>query len=332
MEFRVELRFAGSGTTTVDYRTEDGTARAGADYTTTSGTLTFSPGTTSQTVQVAIKDDSVEDDGETFSFILENPTGGAEVHASRGRATGTISNTDRDPLAASFPSSRYASASHTGAGDRPQVIVAFSEAVAAFTKDTPSVSVTGGTVSTVQVHTEDGLEHAHIFFLDPNGNDDVTFTLVANEACDAGGICTAAGTRLSEVPRARTIPGPGDTDAPPLSELSVNDVTAAEGDGALAFIVRLDPAATETVTVDYATADGSARAGADYTATSGTLRFSPGQTSKTVAVTIDDDAIEETDETLTLTLSNAPRAEIKDTTATGTIEDDDERPRRRSRR
>ena len=50
---------------------------------------------------------------------------------------------------------------------------------------------------------------------------------------------------------------------PPLSELSVNDVTAAEGDGALAFIVRLDPATTETVTVDYATADGSARAGAD---------------------------------------------------------------------
>ncbi len=122
------------------------------------------------------------------------------MHASRGRATGTIINTDRDPLAASFPVSRYASASHTGAGDRPQVIVAFSEAVAGFTKDTPSVSVTGGTVSAVQGHTEDGLEHAHIFFLDPNGNSDLTFTLVANEPCDAGRICTAAGTRLSEVP------------------------------------------------------------------------------------------------------------------------------------
>ncbi len=200
----------------------------------------------------------------------------------------------------------------------------FSETVAAFTKETPSVSVTGGAISAAQGHTEDGLEHAHIF-LDPNGNGDLTFTLVANEPCDAGGICTAAGTRLSEVPRARTIPGPGDTDAPPLSELSVNDVTAAEGDGALAFIVRLDPATTETVTVETnATADGSARAGADYTATSGTLRFAPGQTSKTVSVAIDDDVIEETDETLTLTLSNTPRAEIKDTTATGTIEDDDE--------
>ncbi len=324
MEFRVELRFAGSGTTTVDYRTEDGTARAGADYTATSGTLTFGPGTTSQTVQVAIKDDSVEDDGETFSFILGNPTGEAEIHASRGRATGTILNTDRDPLAASFPSSRFASASHKGADDRPQVIVAFSEAVAAFTKDTPSVGVTGGTVSTVQVHTEDGLEHAHIFFLDPSGDDDVTFTLIANEPCDAGGICTAAGTRLSEVPRARTIPGPGGTNATPLSELSVNDVTAPEGEGGLAFLVRLDPATTETVTVDYATSDGSARAGADYTATNGTLSFAPGETSKTVTVAVDDDAIEETDETLTLTLSNAPRAEIKDTTATGTIEDDDE--------
>ena len=104
----------------------------------------------------------------------------------------------------------------------------------------------------------------------------------------------------------------------------MNDTRATEGDDAtIDFVVRLDPASTETVTVDYATSDGSARAGEDYTARSGTLTFSPGETSKTVAVPIVDNSVEENDETLTLTLSNATNAELKDTTATGTIEDEE---------
>ena len=59
------------------------------------------------------------------------------------------------------------------------------------------------------------------------------------------------------------------------------------------------------MSVDYATADGTAIAGSDYTATSGTLTFTPGQTSKPVPVTITDDALAEDDETFTLNLSNA---------------------------
>ena len=109
-----------------------------------------------------------------------------------------------------------------------------------------------------------------------------------------------------------------DRAAPPA--LSVADAEATEGDDAtLDFVVTLDPAATATVTVDYATADGTATAGDDYTGTSGTLTFAVGETTKTVSVPIIDDLVEDDGETLTLTLSNAAGAEIDDATATGTI-------------
>ena len=74
--------------------------------------------------------------------------------------------------------------------------------------------------------------------------------------------------------------------------LSVADATAAEGDDSTAdFVVTLDPAATGTVTVDYATTDGTATAPADYGSTSGTLTFAAGETLKTVSVPIVDDTV-----------------------------------------
>ena len=94
----------------------------------------------------------------------------------------------------------------------------------------------------------------------------------------------------------------------------------------LAFKVTLSRAASGTVTVDYATADGTATAGADYTAASDTLTFAAGETAKTVSVTVLDDSHNEGTETMTLTLSNASGARIADATATGTIENSDLMP------
>ena len=106
--------------------------------------------------------------------------------------------------------------------------------------------------------------------------------------------------------------------------LSVDDATVAEGAGAtLDFAVTLAPAASGTVTVAWATSDGTATAGSDYTSASGTLTFAAGDTSKTVSVAILDDAHDEGSETLTLTLSNASGATISDGRATGTITNSD---------
>ena len=115
--------------------------------------------------------------------------------------------------------------------------------------------------------------------------------------------------------------------APPA--FSVADATVGEpgtGGGTSAtldFVVTLSRSpsvgTSEAVSVDYATSDGTATAGADYTAASGTLSFSAGETSKTVTVTVLNDAHDEGSETMTLTLSNATGAVIGDGEATGTI-------------
>ena len=105
--------------------------------------------------------------------------------------------------------------------------------------------------------------------------------------------------------------------------LSVADAQAEEGtDATLDFAVTLDRETTNTVTVEYATSDGTATAGWDYTATSGTLTFAAGETEKTVSVPVLADDHDEGSETLTLRLSNAEGASIADGEATGTITND----------
>ena len=105
--------------------------------------------------------------------------------------------------------------------------------------------------------------------------------------------------------------------------VSVSDASAAEGDS-VAFTVSLSAASDREVTVDYATSDGTAERGADFTAVAGTLTFAAGDTSSTVSVATTDDSVDEEDETFTLTLSSPANATLGDATATGTINDDDE--------
>ncbi|MBX9583024.1 MAG: cadherin-like domain-containing protein [Gemmataceae bacterium] len=118
---------------------------------------------------------------------------------------------------------------------------------------------------------------------------------------------------------------------PALPTLSVSDVTVTEGNSrtvAARFTVTLSAAASGPVTVRYATADGTARAGSDYTAATGTLTFSAGQTSKTVTVTVRGDRTYEPDETFALNLS-APVGATVARAGTGTIRNDDPAPANR---
>ena len=156
--------------------------------------------------------------------------------------------------------------------------------------------------------------------VEPDSHKAVTVRLPETSDCGASGaICTSDGRPLSHSLSA-TVAGP--------VGIAVADARAKERDGvALAFAVTLSRAASAAVTVDYATADGSAHAGDDYRAASGTLTFAGGERSKTVEVTVLDDAHDEGEETLTLTLSNPSGAYLADATATGTIENTDPMPK-----
>lgn len=113
------------------------------------------------------------------------------------------------------------------------------------------------------------------------------------------------------------------------NELSIDDVTVSEGDGTATFTVSLNAPvpAGQTVSVDYATADGSALAPGDYTSIpTTTLTFIAGESSKPVVVTLTDDAIAESTEGFTVELSNPSGALVADGSGTGTINDDEPTP------
>ena len=128
-------------------------------------------------------------------------------------STATLAVAAPAPLTASLPNSRFQSARHNGTDDRPQVIVAFSLPVASFEKTTPSVSLTGATLSSVRQHQEVGLENAWIFFLNPDADGHILLSLLTGQPCDSGGICTEDGGTLSggmQVP----LPGPEEQEEP----------------------------------------------------------------------------------------------------------------------
>jgi hypothetical protein len=115
-----------------------------------------------------------------------------------------------------------------------------------------------------------------------------------------------------------------DNDPPPA--VSVSDATLSEGDSGatlLQFPVTLSIASGKTISINYATADVTAIAGSDYVATSGTVTFPAGTTSKSITVTLNGDTTIEPDETFVVRLTNPVNASLAASEATGTILDDD---------
>ena len=155
--------------------------------------------------------------------------------------------------------------------------------------------------------------------VEPNGPDDISIELNPTPDCTASGaVCTPEGGALM-TGLTRTVQGP------PVMSIADAEVDEAEG-VTLDFEVSLSRAASAASSVDYATSDGTATAGVDYDASAGTLDFAAGETRKTVAVMVHDDAHNEGSETLTLTLSNPSGAVLGDASATGTINNTDPMP------
>ena len=313
LDFVVTLAAAAPAAVTVDYATRNGTATAGDDYVAASGTLRFEPGETEKTVAVVIIDDDEEDAGETFTLVLRNAVGAQLADAE---AEGTILNHEPE-LSAEFEN---VPASHDG-NSRFTFGLTFSEEfpLSFRTLRDHAFDVTGGAVRRAR-RKRQGSNLRWTITVEPDSDGAVTVVLPGTGNCNASGaICTGDDRPLSHSLSA-TVAGP--------VGIAVSDARVAEAEGALlAFAVMLSGAASGTVTVDYATADGSAQSGVDYTAASGTLTFQAGESSKTIEVAVLDDDHDEGDETLTLTLSNVSGGQLTDAEASGTIENHDPMPR-----
>ena len=180
-----------------------------------------------------------------------------------------------------------------------------------------ALNVSGGTVTgAARVNKRDDLWS---FTITPSGDGKVEITLAGGASCTAdGAICTSDGRQLST--------GLLTIVSGPMPTLSVADVQAYEGvDDHMTFYVSMDRAATERSWVKYATADGTAEAGSDYTAKSGELHFFPGEKVRwKIQVPIIDDTVEDDGEAFTLTLSDPKGVTIGDGVATGTIRNSEE--------
>ena len=317
LNFAVTLSTAHSEPVTVDYATSDGSASAGSDYTHESGTLNFAPGETAKTVAVAVLTDTDSEGTETVTLTLSNATGATiAASAATGRVTDVSTVVRFTAAFGSFPPEHDGSTKFT-------LHLRFSEEPAEMSYKTVRdtlFNVTGGEVKKARrlnAPSNRGFE----ITIKPAGNGAATLELATGlPACGASGsVCAPDGRRL-EGPLTVTVPGP--------VAISVADAEVDEEPGAkLAFVVTLDRARHAAVTVDYATSDGTAVAGEDYIAESGTLSFAAGETAKTVEVAVLDDSHDEGSETMMFTLSNASGARIADGTAIGTINNSDVMPR-----
>jgi uncharacterized repeat protein (TIGR01451 family) len=368
--FNVKLNAASSVNVTVHYATRDGSATAGPDYTSTSGTLTFAPGETAKTITVAVKGDTVQESGETFFIDLSSPT---NASITDGEGQGVIADDDGCPgpnllanasgeqplVNGEIPSWTEAvgtawdtrSGVPTGAFDGANVFFAGAVTDAELRQD---VDLSGYAAfidagiqrfvfqGYIRSATESPSDPGRIVveFLDAGKN------VLAAE--DSGEIVSTAvwqsvsvlrpapeGTRFARVRLIGRRVSPGNLDAyfdalslrsldTPVA--SVANISIQEGDTQNVtgtFTVNLTCATAKTVTIDYATADGTATAPGDYGAVAGTLRFNPGQTSLPVDVTVVGDFLNEIRETFFLNLSHWVNAAVVVPQATATIRDAD---------
>ena len=206
LSFAVTLDRPSTQPVTVSFATANGTAQAGSDYASASGTLTFAPNDVAETVAVTINGDTLFETNEAFAVNLTNAV---NATIADSQATGTINNDDAAPT------------------------------------------------------------------------------------------------------------------------LSIADATVGEGNAGtanLVFTVTQSAPSGVATTVNFATANGTATAPADYVGTSGTLTLAPGATTQTITVAVNGDTVVEPNETLTVALSAPNNATLADGLATGTIADDDVLP------
>jgi hypothetical protein len=298
---------------TIGYATADATAQAGSDYQATSGTFIFNPGETSKDVIVPIIGDTQVEGDELFFLNLTELSAGYVV---KGQGEGTILE-DEGLATLSLSAATYSVNENGGSVD---VIVKRAGGSTPLSVDymTSDGSAMNGSDYTAKTGT---------LSFNANETEKIINIPVINDALNESDetfnfkLSNPSNAVLGS-PNAAVITIEDDD----VASLSIGDVSSTEGNsGASNFIfsLTLSAASNQTVTVDYATAAGTATSGSDYQATSGTLTFNPGETSKTVTVLINGDTQDEPNETFIVNLSNPINATIGTGQGTGTIINDD---------
>jgi large repetitive protein len=351
---RFTISLSGPATTpvTVQYGTSDSTATAGSDYTAVSGTASFPVGETAVAVDVPVLGDTALEGDETLNLVLSNPSG---APIAFGQGVGTILNDDPYKIFIYFNSEP---GDYIGQGQRFTLTLSDGTIAAfptgggvhiAFDGATwwdlyfvpPSVPPSGGPLAPgvyvgatrwpFQSPTDPGLSVSgdgrgcntltgRFTVLEaeygPNGQV-LRFAADYEQHCEGGNPALFGSVRFnSSVPAGRRV--------------VVASASVLEGDSgvrSLMFPVWLSEPSATPVTIHFATADGSATAGADYAGFAGSTGISAGEMDGVISVPVFGDTLAEADETFTVTLTGASGAALgPPNEALGTILNDDPAP------
>ncbi len=307
-----------SGSLSVQFATSNGSATASSDYSASIGSLTFADGETSKTFVVPILNDNMDEPNEIVSIVLSDFAAGS-LPGSLSMTLLTISDDDPPPLVtindvavnegnSGTTVATFTLSLSTPSGKPISVDVADAPGTASQGVDYSffsllRVNISPGVVSQtfgVAITGETTFEDDETFFL--NLTNPINVTIADNQ-----GIGTISNDD-------------------PLPGLTVNNLAVVEGNSGsklFVFQIRLSNPSSRLVTVDSATADGTAKSGSDYQSVTGAVTFSPGQTIRTMVVTVNGDTLVEPDETFSVNLTNPSEASIADGQGVGTILNDD---------
>jgi len=335
LTFTIELSAAPESAVMVSFASSNGSALAGQDYDRRGGSLTFAPGETAKIFLVRVLGDTVHEANETFTMEITAVTGGGAADVTRQSALATIVDNDPLTMPAAFFVTEYASIAEGASGSRNMVFtVGLTEAALTTVRvsfatsngsaragedyaarDATLVFAPGETRKTFAVPISGDLafEANETFYLDLTG--------VTGGAVLATARTSALGTIVND-----------DVPSLPAAFFATEYVDAKEGNAgtkSLVFTVALSTAAATTVRVGFETSNGSAQAGVDYLARSGTVSFAAGETRKSFAVTLLGDTAFEANETFYVDLTSVAGGAVlgsERTTAIATIVNDDPVP------
>ena len=296
--------------------------------------LTFTSGDwdTTQEVTVTGKDDDVADGDSSYDITLVASSPGDSVYNSLGGVTVSVTTTDDDTAGASVtPQRSLRSTTEDNAGTVQLGVALSSKPAANVTVTVTSSDTTEGIVKAAEDDPDPTLTFTPT---DWSTAQTVTVTGVDDEDVDGNveyNIKLAfASTDTDYLNLSADIPFTNlDDDLSILSISGGGEVTEGDSGSSVqaVFTVSLAPARRQEVSVSYATADGTAEAGSDYAAASGTVTFSPGEISKTVAVTVNGDDEAEANETFSVTLTAGSNGQVdsRNSSAEAVIVNDDEK-------
>ena len=319
MDFIVRLTGGNTVPVVVNYTTREagsgaGFAKAGSDFTTKTGTLTFAVGETEKTISVAVLNDLVDEDNQTFEVLLSSVTNATGAGAV---AVGTIVDNDAAPTVQIAPTLSITEGDTNStagfvvtlsAASDKEITVKYATApgTAASPADFTAVALT--TLTFAAGETSKSLPVTIIGDTRDEANEAFTVTLSEPSATVNLGNAISTGTIV-------------DNDATPI--LSIADVSGLESAGPFSFKVRLSAASGLPVSVTYNTLNGTATAGTDFTTATGLLTIAPGDLEGMISVPITSDTTDELAEKFQVRLSAPANASILAADATGTILTDD---------